>query len=201
MRLGQWRHVCVDVQRMFVADTPWCVPWMTKALPDIAAIAEAARARTIFTRFIPPSDPEQAPGAWRDYYRRWWMMTGQHLPPEMLELAPELAAMVPPARILDKQVYSPWLGSALHETLRREQVESLILTGGETDVCVMATALGAIDLGYHVILVTDAVCSGVDKAHDASLALLNARFSAQLTTLRTREVLDLIADQPTSFHL
>ncbi len=65
----------------------------------------------------------------------------------------------------------------------------------------MAPTVGAIDLGYHVILVTDAACSGVDKAHAASLALLNARFSAQLTTLRTREVLDLIADQPTSFHL
>ena len=56
-------------------------------------------------------------------------------------------------------------------------------------------------LKIHVKLTPDAVCSGVDKAHDASLALLNARFSAQLTTLRTREVLDLIADQPTSFHL
>lgn len=65
----------------------------------------------------------------------------------------------------------------------------------------MGPMVGAIDLGYHVILVTDAVCSGVDKAHDASLALLNARFATQLTTLRTREVLDLIADEPTSFHL
>lgn len=65
----------------------------------------------------------------------------------------------------------------------------------------MARTVGAIDLGYHVILVTDAACSGFDKAHDASLGLLNARFSAQLMTLRTREVLDLIADQPTSFHL
>jgi nicotinamidase-related amidase len=201
MRLGEWRHICVDVQRMFAGDTPWCVPWLMRALPEIAMIAETARERTIFTRFLPPRQPECAVGAWQDYYRRWWMMTGEHLSPEMLDLVPELAVMVPPARILDKQVYSPWLGGELQSQLAVEAVETLILTGGETDVCVMATALGAIDLGYRVILVTDAVCSGVDQTHDASLALLNTRFSAHLTTMQSHEVLELMAEQPKSFHV
>lgn len=129
------------------------------------------------------------------------MMTGDNLPTEKLDLVPELAAMVPPAQVLDKQVYSPWLGSNLHAVLQVERVDTLILTGGETDVCVMATALGAIDLGYHVILVTDAVCSGVDQTHDASLALLNRRFSVQLTTMPAGDVLELIKEQPKSLHL
>lgn len=67
MQLGEWRHVCVDVQRMFAEDIPWFVPWMQKALPEIAAIAEAAPQRTIFTRFLPPPASDRAVGAWRNY--------------------------------------------------------------------------------------------------------------------------------------
>jgi hypothetical protein len=44
----------------------------------------------------------------------------------------------------------------------------------------MATVLGAIDLGYRVILIEDAVCSGDDQTHEASLELLRNRFSVQL---------------------
>jgi nicotinamidase-related amidase len=195
MRLGEWRHVCVDVQQMFARDTPWHVPWMKKALPAIVAIAEASPQRTLFTRFIPPSTADAAVGAWKDYYRRWWMMTGEHLQPEMLQLVPELHALVPPARVIDKPVYSPWLGDTLRALLVRERVETLVITGGETDVCVMATVFGAIDHGYRVILATDAVCSGMDETHDASLALLRKRFSAQMTTLTTDDLMSLLAHQ------
>jgi nicotinamidase-related amidase len=54
------------------------------------------------------------------------------------------------------------------------------VTGGETDVCVLAAALGAVDLGYKVIVLKDAVCSGADETHDASLELLGDRYSVQL---------------------
>ncbi|KQW29521.1 cysteine hydrolase [Rhizobium sp. Root274] len=195
MRLGEWRHICVDVQHMFARDTPWHLPWMKKALPTIVSIAEASPRRTLFTRFIPPPTADAAVGAWKDYYRRWWMMTGEHLPDEMVQLVPELKALVPPARVIDKPVYSPWLNPTLATLLSREQVETLVVTGGETDVCVMATVLGAIDHGFHVILVTDAVCSGLDETHDASLALLGKRFSAQMTTLSADELLSAIADK------
>jgi hypothetical protein len=31
--LGNWRHICVDMQRMFAEDTPWHVPWMKEVSP------------------------------------------------------------------------------------------------------------------------------------------------------------------------
>lgn len=113
----------------------------------------------------------------------------------MVQLIPELKALVSPARVIDKPVYSPWLDQNLARLLVREHVETLVITGGETDVCVMATVLGAIDHGFRVVLVTDAVCSGLDETHDASLALLSKPFSAQMTTLSTDELLAVIADQ------
>jgi nicotinamidase-related amidase len=45
------------------------------------------------------------------------------------------------------------------------------------------------DLGYRVIVLEDAVCSGADETHDASLELLGDRFSVQLDLTTTAEFL------------
>ncbi|PTM94165.1 cysteine hydrolase family protein [Mycoplana dimorpha] len=193
--LGIWIHICVDMQRLFHEDTPWHVPWMRRALPQVAAVADFRPERTIFTRFLPPDSAEQAVGAWKDYYRKWWMMTGEHLPRERLHLVAELAAMVPPARVFDKRIYSPWLTGGLHAVLSSEGVSTIAVTGGETDVCVLATVTGAIDLGYRVIVLRDAVCSGDDESYDAALELFERRFSTQLQLMSSDEFLARAARQ------
>ena len=76
-------------------------------------------------------------------------MTIDQLGPEMIGRVPELAKYVPPARIFDKHVYSPWTGTDLHQQLRGAAIDTVIIIGGETDVCVMATMLGAIDWGFR----------------------------------------------------
>jgi len=192
--LGNWQHICVDMQRMFAEETPWYVPWMDRILPQVREVSEAYPEHTIFTRFVPPRAADDMWGEWRDYYTKWWMMTGEHLPSEMVELVQPLADLVPPARVFDKQVYSPWIGGRFHAALTDEQVTTLVVSGGETDVCVLATTLGAIDLGYRVVLLRDAVCSGADDTHDASLALLNDRFSVQLDLSTTEEFLGIAAN-------
>ncbi|WP_410866706.1 hypothetical protein [Paraburkholderia sp. SIMBA_027] len=45
------------------------------------------------------------------------------------------------------------------------------------------------DLGYRVIVLKDAVCSGADETHDASLELLGDRFSVQLEITITEDFL------------
>ncbi|MFF0946124.1 cysteine hydrolase family protein [Rhizobium leguminosarum] len=187
--VGEWRHLCVDMQRMFAEDTPWHVPWMARISPQIEELAGRHPSRTIFTRFLPPERADDMPGKWRDYYRKWWMMTGEHLPRGLIDLASSLASLVPPARHFDKRTYSPWIDGRLHPILQSERVDTLVITGGETDVCVLATTLGAIDLGYRVIVLKDAVCSGADDTHDASLELLHDRFSVQLELMETEEFL------------
>lgn len=189
--IGNWRHLCVDTQRMFLESTPWTLPWMTNILPQLEALSQYHAARTIFTRFIPPKHRDDAVGAWNDYYRKWWMMTGEHLEGEWLDLAPSLRSFVPPARIFDKTTYSPWIDGRLLSHLHSQSVDTIVVTGGETDVCVLATVLGAIDLGLHVILLSDAVCSGADETHDAAVGLLENRFSVQLDLKSTEEFLSL----------
>lgn len=176
---GNWRHICVDMQRLFSEDTPWQVEWAGRILPKVVEMTAASAARTVFTRFIPPHHPEDMPGQWQGYYRKWWMMTLKHLPRERLDLLPELQAFTPPARVLDKKIYSPWMDGRLHARFQSDRVDTVVISGGETDICVLATVLGAVDLGYRVILLQDAVCSVSDSTHEASLKLLDSRFSAQ----------------------
>jgi len=182
-------HVVVDMQNLFALGAPWQVPWMDRVLPVIAEIAERHAERTIFTRFIPPDHPEDAHGAWRRYYERWRHITGARIDPELLSLVPRLAALVPPAVIIDKQVYSPFANPQLIRLLRNRHVDSLVLTGLESDVCVLSAALDAVDRGYRVVIVTDALCSSSDRTHDAILTIFRGRFSEQIETCDSETLL------------
>jgi hypothetical protein len=122
------------MQRMFAESTEWKMPWLPRVLPNIATIVSAHPEKTVFTRFIPARRPGQGVGMWRHYYRRWSSMTIDELGLEMINLVPELAAFVPPAKIFDKFVYSPWIGTTLHTELRSAGVDTIVISGGETDV-------------------------------------------------------------------
>jgi nicotinamidase-related amidase len=74
--------------------------------------------------------------------------------------------------------------------LRDAGVDTLVITGGETDVCVFATMLGAIDWGFRVILVTDALCSSADETHDAMMNIYLNRFGEQVETVTTDTLLE-----------
>lgn len=186
---NRWVHLCIDMQRMFAEDTPWHVPWMRNVSPQVQELAQRHPQHTVFTRFVPPHRAEDMSGMWRSYYEKWDTMTLDKLGSEMVDLVPLLKTLVPPARIFDKMTYSPWTTGELHRALTGEGVHTLAISGGETDVCVLAAALGAIDLGYRVILLKDAVCSGADDTHDASLELLGDRFSVQLEISSTEDFL------------
>jgi nicotinamidase-related amidase len=108
----------------------------------------------------------------------------------LIELVEPLARFVPPAETLDKRVYSPWTEGRLDDLLRGSDIDTLIVTGGETDVCVLATVLGAIDRGFRVVLVEDAICGSADETHDALMALYRSRFAEQVELAAMQEVLE-----------
>jgi nicotinamidase-related amidase len=174
-------HLCIDMQRLFGPNGIWPTPWMETVLPRVAAITK---------RFpIPPQKPADMPGMWRCYYEKWRQATREHIDPRLLELMPPFPDLVPPALVIDKSVYSAFAGHQLHHELTRRHSDTLILTGAETDVCVLSTALGAIDHGYRVIIAEDAVCSSSDQGHDCLLALFAQRFSQQIEVANTQTIL------------
>src|SRR5512139_3009417 len=94
-------HLCVDMQNIFACGGVWETPWMERVLPTIVSVAERYRERTVFSRFITPRQPEDRPGQWRSYFRRWEQATRSRLGPCDLELVPPLARLVPPAFVVD----------------------------------------------------------------------------------------------------
>ena len=182
-------HLCIDMQRLFAERTAWQVPWLPRVLPAVAEIAGRHAEHTVFTRFAPPVVPNAAEGAWRAYYERWPQMTGAALDAELLELVDPLARLVPPARTVDKPGNSAFSRAGFATALKRRRVTTLVITGGETDVCVLATVMQAIDLGFQVVLPTDALCSTSDGAHDALVDLFRTRFAVQVEATTTEDLL------------
>ncbi|KRE11817.1 cysteine hydrolase [Bosea sp. Root483D1] len=177
------------MQRLFSADGPWSTPWLPTVLPQCVALTRHRPEATIFTRFITPTTPDEAEGAWRTFYRRWPETTRAQIDPSLLELVPELASFAPPAPVFDKPVYSAFAGRKLVSYLQDRGIDTVILSGAETDVCVLSSALGAVDHGFHVVVAADAVCSFSDEGHDALLKLFSERFSQQIATAETAEIL------------
>jgi nicotinamidase-related amidase len=182
-------HLCVDMQNLFAKGTDWATPWLERVLPVVERIAAAKPERTVFTRFIPADRPGEGEGTWQRYWERWKSMTLEALPPGTVDLLPPLARLVPPAAVLDKRVNSPWIGTDLDERLRARGADTLVVTGAETDVCVLAAVLGAVDRGYRVVIPTDAICSSSDQTHDALLTLYRNRYGQQVETATADEVL------------
>jgi nicotinamidase-related amidase len=54
---------------------------------------------------------------------------------------------------------------------------------------VLATILGAIDWGFRIILVPDALCSSADETHDAMMNIYLNRFGEQVETVTTDTLL------------
>lgn len=182
-------HVCVDMQRLFSEETDWKTPWMARVLPNVLRLVATHPDKNVFTRFMPASRAGDGVGVWKRYWTRWANMTLEALPARMTELLPELARHADKAAVVDKHVYSPWLEGALERELQHRQADTLIISGCETDVCVLATVLGAVDRGYRVIVVTDAICSSTDATHDALMTLYEQRYTEQVETIDTGALL------------
>jgi nicotinamidase-related amidase len=173
-------HLCIDMQGLFAPGAPWATPWMERALPEGVRLIAHAPQRTVFTRFIPVRNKAEARGVWKAYYEKWECVTRDRVDPALLELMPALLRFVPPATVIDRQTYCAFANGRLQGFLDGHQVDTLIVSGGETDVCVLATVLAAVDIGYRVILAEDALCSSSDESHDALIALYTKRFSLQI---------------------
>lgn len=101
---------------------------------------------------------------------------------------PELARFVPPAETFDKAVYSPWLGTDLDERLRARNRHPGG-DGGARPRSACWRPCSAPSISATGFLVTDALCSSCDAAHDALLTMYRRRYGQQGHTVTAEEVL------------
>ena len=186
---GSAIHLCVDMQRLFSPEGPWPTPWMERVLPAVMRIAENHPRQTIFTRFRPPWSAEAATGQWQNLYRKWPQVTQRDCDPALFDLMEPLPRLTPPATVFDKNTYSAFADGLLRAMLERVKTDTLVISGSETDVCVVATVMQAVDLGYRVIVASDAICSSSDEGHDRLLAHFRERLGQQVETANSEEIL------------
>ncbi|MEF8774473.1 MAG: isochorismatase family cysteine hydrolase [Halobacteriales archaeon] len=90
---------------------------------------------------------------------------------------------------VEKRGYDAFHGTPLDALLRTDGVQTLVVCGFVTDVCVEGTARGAHERGYDVVLAEDACDSYTDERHGQAVDFLASYLGAAASTARIRSAL------------
>ncbi|MCG5534862.1 nicotinamidase [Ectothiorhodospira mobilis] len=144
----------VDVQNDFCPGGRLPIPQGDRVIPVLNRALEAARARGL---------PVYASRDWHPAHHPSFAQQGGPWPPHCLQDTPGAAfhpdldlpaecIIVTKGTRFDKDQYSAFDETGLAEELRRRGVQRLWIGGLAEDVCVEATALDAVGLGFGVAL-------------------------------------------------
>jgi len=206
MVVDQWRNpalVIVDMQNDFVREgAPMEVPDARKTIERHQQLIAFCRKRGIpivYTRFLAGpnrtlmwewSPQLEAPilACQRGHHRYYADMDRTlHCVDVIDEIYPEAGDYV-----IDKYGYGAFHSTNLEDTLRSLGVESLIITGTVTQICVEETGREAFHHGYKTTLVSDAVSSYMPDLHAATLKNFAHKFGWVMTT---EEVLTALSER------
>lgn len=180
-------HLCIDMQRLFAEDSPWASEAVNAALPAVTEICRFKTTSTIFTRFLCPRESATIQGQWNRFYSQCPQILT--LDPRLFDVIPELTKFAEDAPIFSRYVFSAFHGGGLQTLLSERLADTLVFSGVETDVCVLATALQAIDIGYRVVVVEEAVSSSNRPGHEAAMNGIFPRFDQQVEVVGVAELL------------
>ena len=103
----------------------------------------------------------------------------------MPDLAPRAGELV-----VRKRGYDAFVGTPLDGALRARNVTSLVVTGTMTDICVLATVIGALHREYRVTVVEDGVATLWPEIQQATLDIIRRAYGRAVTS---KEVADQIS--------
>ena len=181
--------VVVDVQRDFLPGGALPVPKGDEVVPALNRYIELFTGKglpVIFTRDWHPRDHisfKERGGPWPPHCVQG--TPGAEFAPGLT--VPEGAIIVSKATSRDKEAYSGFDGTDLHERLQELGVKRIFVGGLATDYCVKATVLDGLKLGYEVYLLTDAV-RGVDVNPGDSDRAIGEMTSAGAVAIRFEEL-------------
>ena len=98
-----------------------------------------------------------------------------------------VSALAPRAEdfVVPKHRWSAFHGTYLDTALRTRGVDTIILTGGSTDVGIASTAFAARDLDYNLVIVSDGCTSPEHDNHDQLMRRVFPRMARVRTTRET----------------
>jgi ureidoacrylate peracid hydrolase len=185
---GRTALVVVDMQRGFVdPGQAMEVPPARDTVPVIRTLLDAFRAArlpVVFTAFVYSPDVPLLVGALHPEHRPAppGAPRGFGLPSSCcLEGDPsvEVIDALKPLEgepVIRKRRYDAFAGSDLDGALRARAITSLVVTGTMTDICVLATVVGAFNREYRVTVVDDAVSTLWPAIQRATLDIIGRAF-------------------------
>lgn len=104
------------------------------------------------------------------------------------EIVPELAPR-PGEYMVPKHRWSALHGTYLDLALRARRVDTIILTGGSTEIGISSTAYAARDLDYNLVIVSDACTSAKHDVHSQLMREVFPRLARIRTTMQVLEMM------------
>lgn len=189
--LSRTAHLVVDLQNGFMEPgAPVEVPAAREIVGRVNRISRAMREHgglNVFLRMMLGPDSHRE---WSVFYRK--------LPPgqtargmsESFSPGAHHAALWPGLEVsaedlvIEKRRFSAFIpgASALHDTLQRRGVDTLIITGTLTNCCCESTARDAQQMNYRILFISDGTAAQSQSAHDATLENMRMLFGDVLTT-------------------
>ncbi len=88
---------------------------------------------------------------------------------EGAEIHPEIESRIDNSTIVTKKWFSAFKDTNLHEILIEKQIKKIYFVGVKTNVCVLNTAIAAINLGYQVTIIEDCTAAKSYERHIEAL--------------------------------
>ncbi len=92
-------------------------------------------------------------------------------------------------KVLEKYTYDFFSNNELRKRLKEKQINTVIITGVNTDICVDTTVRSAFTLGYNIIIPEDLVASINQEAHQHLLKIFHRFFG---TVVKSDEILEYL---------
>jgi nicotinamidase-related amidase len=184
--------VVVDMQNDFVrVGAPLEVPDARETIDvhlDLLSWFRAHQRLVVFTRFVAgPTrtlmwnwSPQIAPpvcSCWPGFNRAYGDIEGER---ECIAIIDELAPL-PAEPQVDKYGYNGFHRTRLTDLLHAHGVDTVLITGTVTQICVEDTARGAFHEGFQAAVIADAVSSYAPDLHRASLQTLAMKYCRVIT--------------------
>lgn len=81
---------------------------------------------------------------------------------------------------MDKTRYSSFVRTGLEEKLREAGVDTVVVVGVCTDICILHTAIGAYNCGFDIVVPADAVASFNPQGHEVALGHMKNSLGATI---------------------
>ncbi|MFD8073617.1 cysteine hydrolase family protein [Streptomyces sp. NPDC059718] len=81
------------------------------------------------------------------------------------------------------RMFDAFSGTDLHDQLRAHGIERVVLAGLTSQTCIEGTGRHALEAGYHVTFLTDAVADFTEEAHQAALEISYPTFGHEVITV------------------